>query len=397
MTRKSQTRQRPAGDVRRRITIIQADKEIRKDSEFTTLLKSATQEILTLTCWFDPPLHQKPSPVTVRFSGHRVNVKGRPLPGDRFVQDEIIEEVVPRSGPISLTARVRDINPGEWMVTVRMQGNMFSATGFREREDKISATGSPGLIARFWRRWAPNASSDEPVRTCLIPFARVPGIFPGIWGIMVTLGMAIALAFQSWVIAVDHLVISSAWVISLLAIGVGIVGAKGWYLVLYRHEHLVNGWCIQGFIVGATLAAAILLVRLDVPAGTFLDVTAPGLLIAMAIGRVGCFFAGCCGGPPTASRFGVWSSDQRVGARRIPTQLMEMLLALSLGLLVLVTILGHGPAGGAYFAGALAAYTLVRQGILYLRAEPRKTKLGLPITAALATFVLITAVVFLIR
>ena len=159
----------------------------------------------------------------------------------------------------------------------------------------------------------------------------------------------------------------------------------------------MNGWCIQGFITGAILAAAILLVVLDLPAGVFLDVIAPGLLVAMAVGRVGCFFAGCCGGPPTASRWGVWSSDQRVGARRIPTQLLESVLALSLGLGVLVVDLGRGPAGGAFFVAALAAYTLGRQGLLHLRAEPRKTRLGGLVTAALAALVLVAAVVLLAR
>src|SRR5207245_9379302 len=113
---------------------------------------------------------------------------------------------------------------------------------------------------------------------------------------------------------------------------------------------------IQGFIGSAPVAALILLTVLKVPIGVFLDVTAPGLLVAMAVGRVGCFFAGCCGGPPTASRWGVWSSDQRVGARRIPTQLLELALALSLGLLILVAVLRHGPAGGAFFVAGLAGY-----------------------------------------
>jgi phosphatidylglycerol---prolipoprotein diacylglyceryl transferase len=117
----------------------------------------------------------------------------------------------------------------------------------------------------------------------------------------------------------------------------------------------------------------------------------------MAVGRVGCFFAGCCGGPPTASRWGVWSSDQRVGARRIPTQLLESLLAVSLGLLVLVAVLGHGSADGAFFGAGLAAYTLGRQGLLRLRAEPRKTRLGGLATSALAALVLIAAVVLLAR
>ena len=38
-------------------------------------------------------------------------------------------------------------------------------------------------------------------------------------------------------------------------------------------------------------------------------------------------------------------------ARRIPTQLLESALALSLGLGVLVAVVGHGTAGGAYFVG----------------------------------------------
>jgi phosphatidylglycerol:prolipoprotein diacylglycerol transferase len=214
---------------------------------------------------------------------------------------------------------------------------------------------------------------------------------------MVTLGMVVALALQPLVISADHLAVGPWWAVTLVAIVVGIVSAKVWFIVLYRREHRIEGWCIQGFIAGAILAAAIVLVVLDVPAGVFLDVTAPGLLVAMAVGRVGCFFAGCCGGPPTASRWGVWSSDQRVGARRLPTQLLELVLALSLGLGVLVAVLGHGPAGGAFFFAALAAYTLGRQGLLRLRAEPRKTRLGGLVTAALAALVLISAVVFLAR
>jgi len=214
---------------------------------------------------------------------------------------------------------------------------------------------------------------------------------------MVTLGIAIALALQLLVFSIDHLAIGPWMKVSLGAIMVGIVGAKVWYIVLYRREHRINGWCIQGFITGAVLAAALLLVVLDVPAGVFLDMIAPGLLVAMSVGRVGCFFAGCCGGPPTASRWGVWSSDQRVGARRIPTQLLESVLAGTLGLGVLVVVLGHGPGGGAFFVGALAAYTLGRQGMLHLRAEPRKTRLGGLVTAALAALVLVAAAVLLAR
>ena len=395
MTRRSPAHMRPVGDAAPRIDVFQPDKGALAGGGFTALLESATQQILAVTYWFDPDPHPGPYPATVRFSGRRVDVKGRLSPGDRFVQDETIEQVVPGSGPISLTARVRGINPGEWVVTAHMLGSAHPAHGPREQRNATPATGPLRPAARFWRTWAPSAESAEQVRTCPTPFARVPGVLPGIWGAMVTLGMAVALALQFLVIAGDHLALGPWLTVSLVAIVVGIAGAKAWFIVLHRREHRLEGWCIQGFIAGATLTAAILLVVLHVPAGAFLDATAPGLLVAMAVGRVGCFFAGCCGGPLTASRWGVWSSDRRVGARRIPTQLLELVLALSLGLGVLVADLGHGPAGGAFFVGALAAYTLGRQGLLHLRAEPRKTRLGGLVIAALAALVLIAAVVVL--
>src|SRR6266581_3600141 len=379
MTRRSPAYMRPAVDAAPRIDVVQSDKEALTGGGFTALWESATQEILAVTYWFDPTPHPGPYPVTVRFSGRRVDVIGRLQSGDRFVQDETIEEVIPGSGPISLTARVHGINPGEWAVTAHMLGAAPPAHGPRSHTSAAPEAGPLHPAARFWHRWAPSAESAELVRTCPTPFARMPGILPGIWGAMVTLGIAVALALQFLVISRDHLVVGSWLTVSLISIAVGIVGAKVW------------------FITGAILAAAILLVALEVPAGVFLDVTAPGLLVAMAVGRVGCFFAGCCGGPPTASGFGVWSSDQRVGARRIPTQLLELALAGILGLLVLVAVLRHGPAGGAFFVAGLAAYTLGRQGLLHLRAEPRKTRLGGLVTAALAALVLVAAVVVLIR
>jgi phosphatidylglycerol:prolipoprotein diacylglycerol transferase len=397
MTPRSPTHMRPAVDAAPRIDVVQPDTAALTGGGFTTLWESAEQQILAVTYWFDPVPHSGPYPVTVRFSGRRVDVKGRLQPGDRFVQDETIEQVIPGSGPISLTARVRGINPGEWVVTARMLGSAHPTRGSREQENATPAAVPLRPAARFWCRWAPSAESAEHLRTCPTPFARVPGILPGIWGVMVMLGIAVALALQFLVISVDHLAVGPWLTISLSATVVGIVGAKVWFIVLHRREHRMNGWCIQGFITGAILTAAILLVVLGVPAGVFLDVIVPGLLVAMAVGRVGCFFAGCCGGPPTASRWGVWSSDQRVGARRIPTQLLELVLALSLGLGVLVAILVHGPAGGAFFVAALAAYTMGRQGLLRLRAEPRKTRLGGLTTSALAALVLIAAVVLLAR
>src|SRR6266571_557648 len=125
-----------------------------------------------------------------------------------------------------LTGRVHGINAGSWAVTARMLGPAHPARGSRKLDNVTPVAGRGGPAARFWRSWAPSVGSAEPVRTCLAPFARVPGILPGIWGAMVTLGMIVALALQGLVISADHLALGPVWTVSLVAIVVGIVGAK---------------------------------------------------------------------------------------------------------------------------------------------------------------------------
>lgn len=380
--------------------------------EPNSLVARAMQEVLAVTYWFDPPpLGTESSPLLIRFSGRRADVEGPLQPGDRFVHDEWIEEVVPGSGPLAVTARIHGITPGAWRVTAQIQGTGTRTRGRRAHRESLGADAAtrtaPALLPRLWRRWAPvtgpSIEAAEPVHTCLLPFARRPGIVSGMWGVMVALGIVLALVVQALLLARDHVTVAAVWPVWLLGIVGGAAGAKAWYIVLHRHEQgsdRVIGWCIQGFILGASLTAIALIAAFRLPAGVFLDTLAPGLLFAMAVGRIGCFFAGCCGGPPTASRWGVWSSDQRVGARRVPTQLMELALALGIGLVALGSVLRHGPAGGAFFVAALATYTLGRQGILRLRAEPRRTRWGGMLTAMFAAASLvgsIAAVLFFVR
>jgi phosphatidylglycerol:prolipoprotein diacylglycerol transferase len=79
----------------------------------------------------------------------------------------------------------------------------------------------------------------------------------------------------------------------------------------------------------------------------------------------------------TASRWGIWASDGRVGARRAPVQQLESLACQVIGLAALQLVLrGRPPAAGTVFVGALAAYTLCRQVLFRYREEPRRTSLG---------------------
>ncbi len=150
---------------------------------------------------------------------------------------------------------------------------------------------------------------------------------------------------------------------------------------------------MHGFLAAAPPVAALSLLAFQLPVGVFLDASAPGLFFGVAIGRLGCFFTGCCAGRTTASRWGVWSSDRRVGARRVPAQLLEAASGLVLGTATLALVLRSAPAlHGAILLAAFAAYVLVRLVLLSLRAEAPRRSMGAPITAATAVVALLADV-----
>ena len=341
-------------------------------------------QVLTATYWFEAERRgSRPYSVSVGFSGTRAGGRGRGAPGDHFENVESVPVVIPGSGWVALTTTVRGVNPGEWVVTAQpLRGG----------------AGSRRIASSARRRWAawgtPAMSSPLPtrVRTVYAPFVRVPGTFPLAWITFVGTGTVIGLVIQGVLAARSNLDIRAGLAISAIALVAGFLGAKAWYLVQQRQFSLqafVEGMCIQGFIAGAAAALLVGLSLTRVPVGSFLDIAAPGLLIGMAIGRPGCFFAGCCTGRCTASRWGIWSSDRQVGARRIPTQLLESALCVLVGGVALALVSFTSPARpGAIAVAAVAAYTVGRQVLLGLRSEARKSSVGRPLVAIAALLVL---------
>lgn len=350
------------------------------------------REILTATCWLDPEDPGQRHSATVRFSGRRIGATGRPRTGDRFTKDETVEEVVGGSGPVAVTTRISGLTPGEWLVTARPVGRAGPPLVEPRGTTQLDRSTANGHWLWPWRYRAMAAAGDAPVRTALKPLAPVPGVIPGAYPFFVVVGIVVGLVAQGIILRRNHLPVGGALTVSAWAIAAGAMGAKLWYVAGHKGRRF-DGWCIQGFVVFAALVAAWgATVSLRMPVGAFLDPMAPGLLAGMGIGRIGCFFAGCCSGRPTSSRWGVWSSDQRIGARRIPTQLMESALAISIAASTFVLLYLWTPSkSGAVFVEALAMYTLGRQALLSLRARPRYTRFGRPVVSALAAAAVLAA------
>ena len=94
-----------------------------------------------------------------------------------------------------------------------------------------------------------------------------------------------------------------------LAVGAGgLFGARFLYLLAVNPAGLLSsdGWLAAGGMayyggvlggLGAMLAVA----RMQsIPLWKLMDLAAPAVVLALGIGRLGCFFAGCCHGMPTA-------------------------------------------------------------------------------------------------
>lgn len=356
----------------------------------------AVEELLTVTYWLDPGERGEEFSATIRFTGQRLGVTGRPQPGDTFAQEETVNGLVPGSGPVAITAEVRGVNSGEWSVTAR---SVARASGSQFRPYPPAGQDGSAHRVPLPRRVAIPAEPATTVRTRSLLFTQVPGIIRYAYASLVFLGVLVGLTVEALLLNGHHYAVLEPLLISAGAVAAGIIGGKAWYIAVQRGKKF-DGWCVQGFITGTgVVVAAAAFARPGVPAGVFLGVTACALLLGMAIGRPGCFWAGCCVGRATSSRWGIWASDRKVGCRREPAQLLEALASLVIGGAVLAVVLLDGLArSGPVAVAGLAAYTLVRQFILSLRAEPpERWRYGRQLTIAAAVVALIVSVVLLAR
>jgi len=85
----------------------------------------------------------------------------------------------------------------------------------------------------------------------------------------------------------------------------------------------VGGSSFTGGLIGGVAMLALLCRLSGLPLGLVFDQAMPAVALGQAIGRLGCFAAGCCFGRPTHSWLGLYlPDDQGDWAVRYPTQLL---------------------------------------------------------------------------
>ena len=215
-----------------------------------------------------------------------------------------------------------------------------------------------------------------------------------IYGIMIALGVIVAVLFIGWRMLQrgmnSEIAVSLAWVV----VPAGLIGARIYHVITDwrrfsdedRWGDVVRIWegglGIPGAIIGGVLAGAVLCRMRGWSLAEMLDIAAPALLAAQAIGRLGNWFNQELFGRPTDLPWGLeiepvnrpaeYFSDETFH----PTFLYEALWMLALmGLLLWLDKLRKLPIGHL-FALYVLGYASGRIWIEFLRVDPASELAG---------------------
>ncbi len=158
--------------------------------------------------------------------------------------------------------------------------------------------------------------------------------------------------------------------IGLAAFIGGVLGAKLPFVFVRGADWFGPAWLADGKtvttgLIGAYIAVELMKLFLGIKAKTG-DSFALPLALALAVGRWGCFFHGCCHGVPTQLPWGVDFGD---GIARHPTQAYESLFHFTMALF-LIQIIRRGWLRNQRLKVYIISYGIYRFFTEYIRPEP---------------------------
>ena len=202
-------------------------------------------------------------------------------------------------------------------------------------------------------------------------------------GVLIGLGISVR---NSERLGIDG---DKAWNLGILVVLCGIIGAKVLYVLnewsyyaaqpseIFSINTLQAGGVFSGGLLAAFAAAAWYVWKHKMPALGTCDAFAPGLALGHAIGRIGCFAAGCCYGKPTQHWWGVVFHNPLaksitgtpLGVPLEPTQLFESAVELA-NFFFLMWLLKRRKFEGQVIGAFMFIYGVARFFLEYLRDDP---------------------------
>ena len=137
----------------------------------------------------------------------------------------------------------------------------------------------------------------------------------------------------------------------------------------------LEGLTIFGGILGAALGSWIYCRMRGVPFAPLVDMAVPGVILAQAVGRIGCTINGCCGGEPTSLPWGFIYTHPAsqvprdvLGAAIHPTQVYQLLWNLIVFAILFWVLRGRLKPHGSLFVAYLALYSIGALTVRFFRS-----------------------------
>lgn len=214
------------------------------------------------------------------------------------------------------------------------------------------------------------------------------------YGVMAAIGLVLGLTINVRLAEREGLDPDKSWNLGILAILSGIVGAKILFIAqdwsyyaanprqIFSLSTLQTGGIFYGGLIAAIGASLWYMRRHRFPLLKTCDVFAPGVALGHAIGRLGCFAAGCCYGKPTDLPWGVTFTDELahrltgtpLGVPLHPTQIYEFLVELA-NFGVLLWLFRRRSFDGQVIGAYLFLYGFARYFMEFLRDDPGRGSL----------------------
>ncbi len=169
------------------------------------------------------------------------------------------------------------------------------------------------------------------------------------------------------------------WELMLLTVILAVIGARLGFVIIHQDLYIQQPWWValafwrggltfHGGLIMSLLGVALYCRWRRFPFWRLLDLMAPYMAMAYAVGRIGCFFNGCCYGHPTEMPWGMVFPTVDTLARH-PTQLYASLFSLAI-FLILQRGKQFGFFPGSVFAWFVILHSAYRFIIEFFRVSP---------------------------
>lgn len=199
------------------------------------------------------------------------------------------------------------------------------------------------------------------------------------YGVTLSLAFVACWAFAAWYLPRHRLDRTLALDLLLAAAAGGLVGARIVYVITHWSSYSTDplrvfmlwegGMVFYGGLIGGAAAVLWLVRRNRLPLAVIADGAAIAVPLGSAIGRIGCFLNGCCGGVSTDSWLGVVFPGTSMAV--LPTQLFDAAANVAIFGILLALHVRRRPVPGVLWWSFVAMYGISRFAVEAFRTTSR--------------------------